>query len=200
MEYVLESTDIKDYLKSDKYIDFHDDSIRKKADELFSSLSSETEKIKAAYEFVRDEIYHSGDIDSERVTKSASEVLRYKEGICVAKSLLLAAMLRCGGIPTGLCYQKMTRGDTPDTGYSIHGLNAVFLSDKKKWIRLDARGNKQNIDAQFSTDKEKIAFPVRVAFGETDYPMIYATPHPLVMEALKRYVNRREYEFDISEI
>ncbi|MDR2698463.1 MAG: transglutaminase family protein [Candidatus Methanoplasma sp.] len=200
MEYILESNDINDYLKSDRYIDFHDISIQEKADELFFLLSDETERIKAAYEFVRDEINHSGDIGSERVTKSASEVLKYKEGICVAKSLLLAAILRYGGIPAGLCYQRLTRGDTPSAGYVIHGLNAVFLSGEERWIRLDARGNKQNIDAQFSTDKERIAFPVRVEYNEIDYPIFYATPHPLVTEALEKCINRREYEFDISAI
>ena len=76
-------------------------------------------------------------------------------------------------------------GDTPDTGYIIHGLNAVFLSGEKKWIRLDARGNKQNVDAQFSIHDEKIAFPARCEYGEAGYPTIYAEPHYMVMEALK---------------
>ena len=200
MEFALESNSMEEYLKSDKYIDFYDDSIQEKADELFLSLSSETEKINAAFEFVRDEISHSGDIDSERVTKSASEALEYKEGICITKSLLLAAILRFGGIPTGLCYQRLTKGDTPDTGYAIHGLNAVFLSDEQKWIRLEARGNKEGIDAQFSTDNEKIAFPIRAEYDEIDYPVIYAIPHPKVMEALEKYLNRRDYQFDISSI
>jgi len=200
MEFILESDNIQDYLKSDKYIDYHTKSIQHKTNELFAPLSVETDKIQAAFLFVRDEIKHSGDIDSERVTKNASAVLEYKEGICIAKSLLLAAILRYGGIPTGLCYQRLTRGDTPDTGHIIHGLNSVYLSNEKKWIRLDARGNKQNIDAQFLTHEEKIAFPIRVEYGEFDYPVIYASPHPLVMEALEKYINRRDYEYVISEI
>jgi len=200
MEFILESNDLTDYLKSDKYIDFYDKSIQQKTNDLFALLSDAKEKIKTAYEYVRDEIHHSGDIDSERVTKSASEVLKYKEGICVTKSLLLAAILRYGGIPTGLCYQRLTIGDTPDTGYVLHGLNAIFLFNEKKWIRLDARGNKQNVDAQFSVHEEKIAFPVIIEHGEVDYPTIYANPHKLVMEALEKYINRREYIFDISEL
>ncbi|MDR2855822.1 MAG: transglutaminase family protein [Methanomicrobiales archaeon] len=196
MEFVLESNNMADYVKSDKYMDFFSESIQRKADELFASLSDDTEKIKAAYEFVRDEIYHSGDIDSEKVTKSASETLEYQEGICIAKSLLLAALLRYGGIPTGLCYQRLTKYDTPDMGYIIHGLNAVYLSTEKKWIRLDARGNKQNVDAQFSMSEEKIAFPARGEYHEIDFPIIYAKPHPLVMEAFERCKKRDEYDFD----
>jgi transglutaminase-like putative cysteine protease len=200
MDYILESGDIKDYLKTDKYIDFDNELIKQKAGELYGGIDGETAKIEAAYKFVRDNIRHSGDIDSDRVTKRASEALKFGEGICIAKALLLAALLRCGGIPAGLCYQRLTRGDTPDTGYVIHGLNAVYLSCEQKWIRLDARGNKPNVDAQFSTSEERLAFPVRTEYDEVDYPNIYATPHPAVMEAMEKYINRREYKYDISEL
>ena len=114
------------------------------------------------------------------------------------KILLLAALLRYGGIPAGFCYQRLTRGDTPGSGYIIHGLNAVFLSDEKRWIRLDARGNKENVDVQFSTDEEKIAYPIRAEYGELDYPVIYAEPKQSVMEAMERSESRSEY--DISEL
>ena len=200
MEFILQSEDISDYLKADKYMDFFHRSIQEKARELFAPLSDEKEKIKAAYQYVRDEIRHSGDIGSARVTKSASEALEYQEGICLAKSLLLAAILRCGGIPAGLCYQRLVKDDKPGSGYIVHGLNAVFLSREKKWIRLDARGNKQGVNAQFSFREEKLAFPVRAARGEIDYPTIYATPHPLVMGALEKCQTRCEYGFDFSEI
>ena len=200
VELVLESNVLQDYLKPDKYIDFDNEHIQQKADALFADISDETEKVRVAYEFVHDEIHHSGDIGSEIVTKSASEALRHKEGICISKSLLLAAILRYGGIPTGLCYQRLTKGDTVDTGHIIHGLNAVFLSAEKKWIRLDARGNKENVDAQFSIGEEKIAFPVRAECDEIDYPVIYAVPHPMVMEAMERYINRRDYEYDIESL
>lgn len=200
MDFILESTDINDYLKSNKYIDFYEKTIQQKANEVFAPLSEEKEKIKAAYEYVRDEIHHSGNINSEIVAKRASEVLKYKEGICIAKSLLLAALLRYVGIPAGLCYQRLTVGGMPDSGYIIHGLNAVYLSDEKIWIRLDARGNKQGVNAQFCIHNEKIAYPVRSEYDEVDYPTIYSAPHVLVMKALEKYINRREYSFDIREI
>jgi len=200
MEFILESNDVTDYLKSDKYIDFYEESIQQKANELFSLLSDKKEKIKAGFEYVRDKIYHSGDSESDKMTKSASEVLKYGEGICLAKSHLLAAILRCGGIPTGLCYQRLTKGDTPDTGYVTHGLNAVYLSDENKWIRLDARGNKENVDAQFSINEEKIAFPVRAEYGEIDYPMIHFQIHKKIFELMEKYKNYREYMAGITEL
>ncbi|GHT27306.1 hypothetical protein FACS18942_06400 [Planctomycetales bacterium] len=200
MEYVLESNNIEEYLNYDKYIDFDNEIIQKKALELYDSSHDEIENIKTIYNYVRDEISHSGDIDSEIVTKTASDVLIYREGICVAKSLLLAALLRCVKIPAGLCYQRLTKEDTSKSGYVIHGLNAVFLSNKNKWVRLDARGNKQNINAEFSTDIEKIAFPIRHKYNEIDYPVIYAKQHTLVIEAMKKYNNRKRDMWDIESI
>ena len=42
--------------------------------------------IKAVYEFVRDEIKHSWDVQDRHVTKSATEVLEQGVGICWAKA------------------------------------------------------------------------------------------------------------------
>lgn len=38
-----------------------------------------------------------------------------------------------------------------------------------KWIRVDARGNKENVHAEFCIDEEKLAFPIRTELGEIDY-------------------------------
>lgn len=200
MRMILESKCIDDYLQSDKYIDYNHPSIQEKAKELFEGITDEKQKINIAFEFVRDEISHSGDIDSERVTKKASEALKYREGICFAKSLLLAALLRYAGVPTGLCYQHLTKEDTPDTGYVLHGLNAVYLSKEDKWVRLDARGNKPGVNAQFSVEDERVAFVVRPEYDEIDYPTIYAFPHAGVMKAFETYNNRKTQELAITRI
>jgi len=200
MELVPESGDIGDYLRADEHIDLHHASIQQKTGELLASLTDERGRIRTLFEYVRDGILHSRDVNSKRVTVCASEVLEHKEGICISKSLLLAAMLRCAGIPAGLCYQRLTVGDTPDTGYIIHGLNAVFLSDEKRWIRLDARGNKEGVDAQFSVDEERIAFPIEAEHGEKDFPTIHSRPPRSVMDHLKSIRDPWEYSFDIQEL
>jgi len=153
---------------------------------------TETDKVRIAFEFVRDDIFHSWDIQRKKVTCRASDALLYKVGICYAKSHLLAALLRSQGIPTGFCYQRLILFDTPEKGYCIHALNAVYLSTHNKWIRLDARGNKEGIDAQFSTKEEKLAFPIQKTLNEIDYPLIYVKPHPKVVSALKSSVNALE--------
>ncbi len=151
-------------------IDFSNPLIQQKTGELKSSSSSQLEYIEKAYKFVRDEIPHSWDIKSQVVSRKASKVLQNKTGICWTKSCLLAALLRANGIPSGISYQYLTRADdNADEGYIIHSLNTVFINDLNKWIRLDARGNKANVHAEFSLDKEKLAFPIRIGFGEVDY-------------------------------
>ncbi|HBK53011.1 MAG TPA: ABC transporter ATP-binding protein, partial [Syntrophomonas wolfei] len=115
---------------------------------------------RSCYEWVRDNIYHSFDIDGTTVTCTASEVLQHKEGICYAKSHLLAAILRYLGIPAGFCYQKLVLDDSDMSRLVIHGLNAIYIKSLNRWIRVDARGNNEEVHAEFSTEKECIAFPI----------------------------------------
>lgn len=183
---ITESDSLEDYLVETEEVDFSHSDVKEKAFELFSTSATEDEFVKKAYEFVRDEISHSWDIQSSRITCKASEVLYFKEGICYAKSNLLCALLRSKGIPTGFCYQLLTLGNTPDTGYCIHALNAVFLKSINRWVRLDARGNKESVNAEFSIDVEKLAFSVREEYNEVDYSVIYKLPNPKTMNTLKQ--------------
>lgn len=184
---ICESDNLSDYLQETREVDYSNPIIAAKAAELFDSTQTEIEKAKIAFEFVRDHISHSWDIQSKLVTCQASEVLANKEGICYAKSHLLASLLRTQGIPTGFCYQKLMLFDTPEQGYCIHALNAVYLQSLNKWMRLDARGNKQGVDAQFSLEEEKLAFPVNKECDEEDYPVIYVHPHPKIVDVLKNH-------------
>ncbi len=160
---------IKDYLDDSEILDYYNSVIQEKTLEISRSSKNQFETIKNIYEFVRDEIPHSLDIGDQQVTFKASEVLNNGQGICFAKSNLLAAMLRFLEVPTGFCYQRLTH----EGGYILHGLNAVFLDEK--WHRLDARGNREDVNAQFSVNVEKIAFPVSKG-GEVDYHGIYSKP------------------------
>jgi len=141
-----------------------------------------TEAARRVFHFVRDDVSHSWDIQGRRVTRSATEALRYREGICYPKSHLLAALLRRIGIPTALCYQRLTLFDDASGGYAVHALNAVYLGGR--WRRLDARGNKPGVSAEFSLDEERLAFPVRPELEEIDYPELYAEPHSAIANAL----------------
>ena len=185
MEKLLLNDSMNDYLTFSKYINGNDVRIVSKANEFKQKYTNEISLIKAVYEFVRDEIKHSWDIQDKRVTKSAvisdavtslGKMLRYS---------IIAALVRACGIPAGICYQRLTLGDTPDTGFCIHALNAVYIKSMDKWIRLDARGNKKGVDAQFDLQTEKLAFVVRTNMGEADYRTIYAKPSDKLMNVLE---------------
>lgn len=158
----------EEYLVSTKYINYDDAEVKAMADKLMEKSANDVLLIKNTYEFVRDEIKHSWDAQDSRVTVTASDVLREGVGICWAKANLLAALLRANGVPCGFSYQRLTLGDTPDTGYCIHALNTVYVPSHAKWIRLDARGNNENVHAEFSLEEEKLAFVVR-SEGEKDF-------------------------------
>lgn len=192
LEFICESTNFNHYLQEVDEVNYTHPLIQTEAARLFHPHQSETEKIKVAFQFVRDHIAHSWDIQSKRVTCRASDVLLHKEGICYAKSNLFAALLRHQGIPTGFCYQRLLLFDTPDEGYCIHALNAVYVKSEEKWIRLDTRGNKEGIDAQFSIEEEKLAFTVHEELGEVDYPTIYVKPHRKTIAVLKEQTDALE--------
>ena len=184
-EITLFSDDINEYTKCDSIVNFDNTEVSELADRIYSESETETDFIRKAYEYVRDKISHSADINVDTVTCSASEVLSAGHGICFAKSHLLAAILRSKSIPTGFCYQKLILDDETAPVLIYHGLNGVYLREYEKWIRLDARGNKPGVDAQFSIDFEKLAFPIRPEKSEVDSFVIYADPDIEVVKALQ---------------
>ncbi len=69
----------------------------------------------------------------------------------------------------------------------IHGLNAVYVSKVGRWVRLDARGNKLGVDAQFSLDNEKLAFPINRDMGEEDIMIVFDRPDINIIEKLRKH-------------
>ncbi|WP_018933103.1 transglutaminase-like domain-containing protein [Gracilibacillus lacisalsi] len=189
MKLIPESYNMAEYLKELEVVNYSHSIIQSKKNDLFYDEQTEIEKVKTAFEFVRDKISHSWDIQGSIVTCQASDVLRVKEGICYAKANLLAAILRAEGIPAGFCYQKLMIFDTPEKGYSLHALNGVFLSSVNRWIRVDARGNKPGVQAEFSLEEEKLAFSVQEEFGEKDYPIIFTKPNHKTITTLQASPN-----------
>jgi transglutaminase-like putative cysteine protease len=175
---------LEQYLQCSAYIDYDHPLIQEHLRCFKEKKRAQTEVAQELFEFVRDAISHSSDIHSHRVTRRASEVLQHREGICYAKSHLLAALLRGMDIPAGICYQKLTYGTTPDTGFCLHALNTLYLASEGRWIRVDARGNRPGIDAQFSLEEERLAYPVREEYGEIDYRINHPEPHPKIFATL----------------
>lgn len=197
MSITVFTDNIEEYIKEDSVIDYGNEAIAQLADALYQEADNEVEYIKKAYEFVRDHVSHSADINEDVLTCSASEVLIARHGICFAKSHLLAALLRCKSIPTGFCYQKLILDDETAPVLIYHGLNGVYIREYARWIRLDARGNKEGVNAQFSLEEEQLAFPIRPEKGEEDGFVIYPNPDKKVLERLKKYETRTELWEDL---
>jgi transglutaminase-like putative cysteine protease len=137
-----------------------------------------------SFEWVRDEIKHSGDFGLTPVTCAASEVLREGSGYCYAKSHLLAALLRANGLAAGLCFQRLCQ-DEEGRRFCLHGFNAVLLPGVG-WYRMDPRGNRAGIDAQFIPPAERLAFSPSLP-DEADLPEVWPDPLPVVVDALRAH-------------
>ena len=185
------------YLSASEFIDFENPLVMAKAKELSQGMVNPEAIAKACFKYVRDEIKHSWDYELNPVTCKASEVLEHKTGYCYAKSHLLAALLRANGIPAGLCYQRLTiQKDQPP--FCLHGLNAVYLPDSG-WYRIDARGNKSGVAAQFTPPREQLAFPIIVE-GEADFPEIWSEPLAEVTRVLTSSVSFQEVADNLPDI
>ena len=172
------------FIEENYYIDFSSTIIQDKSKNLFYDIENNIQKAKIAYEYVRDEIPHTFDIQSDIITAKASDVLEYNTGICHAKANLLAALLRTQSIPTGFCFQHLTLADDDSLGYCVHCYNAIFLDNH--WIQVDARGNTNGKNAQFSLSEPQLAFELRNNYDEYYFEGIYAKPHLDTMLMLEK--------------
>jgi transglutaminase-like putative cysteine protease len=170
------------YLQVSEVIDWQDPAVLERAQHIASGHQTPDLIAKACFEWVRDEIHHSVDYQMNPVTYRASEVLHHKTGYCYAKSHLLAALLRANRIPAGFCYQRLSIDDK-GASYSLHGFNAMYLPEVG-WYRVDARGNREGVDAQFTPPKEQLAFSIQFP-EEADFQNILPEPLSIVIEALK---------------
>lgn len=173
---------VEAFLQSSSVIDWQCDAIQSHAARIGRGHFVGESVARACFEWVRDEIGHSGDERLPGRACSASDVLVAGNGWCFAKSHLLAALLRAHKIPTGFCYQRLCY-DEDGGAHTLHGLNAVYLPDYG-WYRVDPRGNKRGVDAQFDPPREKLAWPIRNE-GEIDFPGVYAEPLTGVCEWLE---------------
>lgn len=185
------------FLANTPIINWQDKTILYCSQELLRGCDSQHDYIEKAYIYVRDEIHHSWDSKAKVVTCTASAVLSYKTGYCYAKSHLLAALLRAQEIACGFCYQRLSIDDEGPP-YCLHGLNAVYL-ESCGWYRIDARGNKEGVDARFTPPVEQLAFAVTDAM-ERDFPEVWSEPLPLIVDALQRYQSVEKLYANLPDI
>lgn len=188
VDLIQQNPDISAYLAASEAVDHEHPVVREVVRSLAAVHSGAYAYAEAAYRHVRDTVPHSADADDPRVTWRASDVLEQRTGICYAKSIAYAALLRARGIPAALCYQRLA--DDDGSRPVLHGLVAVLLPGERTWARQDVRGNKPGVDARFSLKGERLAWAVRPECNEVDYPVLYTEPHAAVLDALRAAPDR----------
>ncbi|MCJ8311907.1 MAG: transglutaminase family protein [Saccharospirillaceae bacterium] len=188
---------MQQYLESSEFINCNAAEIITMARQLKGNLNSDIDISRACFEYVRDVIKHSWDYQTDIVTCKASDVLKYNTGFCYAKSHLLAALLRANKIPAGLCYQRISLSGE-GTPYCLHGLNAVYLQDFG-WYQMDARGNKNGVEAKFTPPNVQLAFTTKGRF-ETDIQGIWPQPLPIIVKTLLKYNTCKEVYANLPDI
>lgn len=127
------------YLESTCMLDYHTQNIQKLIEERKWKELPEYERIKAVYDFVRDEILFGYNVDDNI---PASRVLREGYGQCNTKGTLFMALLRACEIPcrvhgftidkklqkgamTGMVYRKAPAPDFTQLGGGLSGRTMV---------------------------------------------------------------------------
>uniref|UniRef100_B8HKM9 GCN5-related N-acetyltransferase n=1 Tax=Cyanothece sp. (strain PCC 7425 / ATCC 29141) TaxID=395961 RepID=B8HKM9_CYAP4 len=172
------------YLEASDVIDWHHPTILQLARQIAAPHAMPRAIARACFEWVRDNINHSVDHQCNPVTWRASDVLQHRTGYCYAKSHLLAALLRANQIPVGFCYQRLSMDDQ-GAPFALHGFNSIYLAEEG-WYRVDPRGNRPGIDAQFNPPIEQLAYSLRLS-GEVDFQTILPQPLPIVVSTLQTY-------------
>ena len=94
-----------------------------------------------------------------------------------------------------MCSSDLGDGGAP---YCLHGLNAVHL-EGIGWYRIDARGNKPGVNAQFQPPTEALAFSLKEP-QERDLPEVWAEPLAVVVEVLERYATYDQVLANLPDI
>ena len=131
------------YLRPTPAIDCDNESIKRKTEELTKSKDNATEKAKSLFYFVRDEIKYNFLVPSDKPEYyRASRILEIREGFCVQKAVLMAALARAVDIPARLHLtairnhlasdklRELMRGNV----FPTHGYNELYIEDK--WVKV----------------------------------------------------------------
>jgi transglutaminase-like putative cysteine protease len=136
--------DIKIYLQSTEFLDFHKKRVRDKAFEITKGLNTDKEKAIALFYFVRDKIKYNMFTYNPKIKANlkASTTLRRSNGFCMSKAVLLSALARAVGIPArihmvDIINHKISKKvvDLMKTKvFHCHGYSELLINGK--WIKL----------------------------------------------------------------
>ena len=134
--------ELADYLQPSQFIDSDHPLVRERMTTLVDGSASDLENAVTLYYWVRDDIrYNPYLVDPEPEAFKASATLAAREGWCVPKAILLAALCRAAGIPARVGFadvrnhlstQRMRDNMGTDIFY-FHGYTSIHLDGK--WVK-----------------------------------------------------------------
>lgn len=136
---------MEQYLEATPIIDCESTSIKGRAQSLTIKLQTVPEKAKSIFYFVRDEIKYNPFLRKLLIEDfQASTVLDRREGYCVQKAVLLAALARASGIPARLRFADIQsylrlhrlRKLLGTNLLPYHGYNELYIEGR--WLQADA--------------------------------------------------------------
>lgn len=187
---------MNEFLQPTPILDSDHPTIVAAAAEIGGPATDDEEIAGRCFRWVRDFVRHSSDHSIPVVTCTASDVLQHRAGFCYAKSHLLAALLRARGIPAALCYQRLT-DDPTGSAFFLHGLVAVHLK-RHGWYRVDPRGNKPGLSADFCPPVERLPFTPTLK-GERDIPGRFPDALACVVATLRQWPTAAEVRANLPD-
>lgn len=113
-------------LKPTYFIESEDADIKKLADEICRGASTDRDKAVKLFYFVRDEIkYNMYAVSTKKEGYKASAILKNRQGWCLQKAILFAALARAVGIPARLVVVSLRNHGA--TAYAIDALGTNFI-------------------------------------------------------------------------
>ena len=136
-----ERDDLDLYLQSTYVVNSNSKIIKDTAALLTEKCSSQEEKAKELFYFVRDEIKYSQYPPRSIEGYRASETLQRMEGYCVQKAVVLTALARAVGIPSRLGFADIKNHLAPKeliemmgtNLFVYHGYSELWLNSK--WVK-----------------------------------------------------------------
>jgi transglutaminase-like putative cysteine protease len=133
------------FTRASTVVDSDHPAVKLKSDELVKGKNNAVDRAVALFYFVRDAIPYNLFVKRDAIEDfKASSTLERKEGYCVQKAVLLAALARASGIPAGFGFARIQNHLLPEKallklGTNIlpfHGYTELFLDGK--WVRVTA--------------------------------------------------------------
>ena len=173
----------ENYLVESAYVNYNNPNVQREISSLLTNCKSSTEYLTKAFLFVRDHISHSVDkAEKTIISRSASDALKNKHGLCFAKAHLLCALLRAVKIPCALSYQTII---SPSIRF-IHGLCAYLDTNTHSWVHIDPVNKNDKFEA-FKAGHEWLYYRPSKKLTIINHPELYTDTHPAIKHYLEKH-------------